>query len=369
MDTSTAKRPSVPIYEALADRIRQSVRDGQFAAGQLIGSEYELARQEKISRMTVRRASELLVEEGLLERRPGKGLYVRGHGVTTRTVQMIVGNLQWESSAQVSRGAQRVARERGIQMQIYDAHGDSASDVAILRQLPETQSRGAVIVALHNAAFNEAVYHLKSQDYPFVLVDQRLQDIEVPSVRSDNYNGGYQAGEALTKLGHREVAFIGDMDATTVRARLEGFRDAIADAGIPFKRSLQVDLNIAEQDRLAEWSDRVDSAVQDLVNRSDPPTAIFCSCDAVARAAYRTMQRSGLRVPEDISIIGFDDDPIAEWLSPGLTTIRQSFSDLGRVAMEMLWKRMENPHAVIEHQVLPVVLIQRGSVAPPRGKQ
>ena len=134
METSTAKRPTVPIYEALADRIRQSVRDGRFSAGQLIGSEYELARQEKISRMTVRRASELLVEEGLLERRPGKGLYVRGHGVSTRTVQMIVGNLQWESSAQVARGAQRVSKERGVQMQIYDAHGDSDSDVAVLKQ-------------------------------------------------------------------------------------------------------------------------------------------------------------------------------------------------------------------------------------------
>jgi DNA-binding LacI/PurR family transcriptional regulator len=354
----------VPIYEALADRIRQSVRDGQFAAGDLIGSEYELARQEKISRMTVRRASELLVEEGLLERRPGKGLYVRGHGVTTRTVQMIVGNLQWETSAQIARGAQLAAKERGIQMQLYDAHGDSASDVAIVRQLPETQSRGAVIVALHNVAFNEAVYQLKVQGYPFVLVDERLQDIDVPSVRSDNYDGGYQAGRALLQLGHRQLAFLGDMDATTVRARLEGFRDAIADAGVPFNRSLQVDLNIAEHDRLGEWSDRVEAAVADLIGRPTPPTAVFCSCDAVARAAYRTLQRSALRVPEDVSIVGFDDDPIAEWLSPGLTTVRQSFADLGRVAMEMLWKRMESPHGPVEHRVLPVQLIQRGSAAP-----
>jgi LacI family transcriptional regulator len=195
-------------------------------------------------------------------------------------------------------------------------------------------------------------------------VDERLQDIDVPSVRSDDYDGGYQAGRMLLQLGHRQLSFLGDMDATTVRGRLEGFRDAIADAGVPFNRSLQVDLNIAEQDRLAEWSDRVEAAVADLISRPGPPTAIFCSCDAVARAAYRTLQRSGLRIPEDISIVGFDDDPIAEWLSPGLTTVRQSFADLGRVAMEMLWKRMENPQGPVEHHVLPVQLIQRGSAAP-----
>jgi LacI family transcriptional regulator len=254
-------------------------------------------------------------------------------------------------------------------MQIYDAHGDSDSDVAVLKQLPESTSRGAVIVALHHKAFNEAVYHLKSLDYPFVLVDERLKDIDVPSVGSDNYNGGYQAGQALLQLGHRNVAFLGDMDATTVRDRLEGFRDAVADAGLPFNRSLQVDLNIAEQDRLAEWTDRVDSAVAELIGRTAPPTAIFCSCDAVARAAYRTLHRTSMRVPEDMSIIGFDDDPIAEWLSPGLTTLRQSFSDMGKVAMEMLWKRMETPHAPVEHRVLPVQLIHRGSTAAPRNAQ
>jgi len=367
MDTSTAKCATVPIYEALADRIRQSVHDGQFTAGQLIGSEYELARQEKISRMTVRRASELLVEEGLLERRPGKGLYVRGQGVTTRMVQMIVGNLQWDSCSQVARGAQGVAKDRGIQMQLYDAHGDSASDVAILQQLPETQSRGAVIVALHNAAFNEAIYQLKVQKYPFVLVDQRLHEIEVPSVTSDNYSGGYLAGQALLQLGHRHLAFLGDLAATTVRARLEGFRDAVADARLPFDRALQIDLDIAEQDRMAQWTERVDAGVQKLIALATPPTAIFCSCDAVARWAYRTLQRAGWRIPEDVSIIGFDDDPVAEWVSPGLTTIRQSFTEMGQAAMEMLWKRMENPQAAVEHRVLPVQLIQRGSTAAPRG--
>ena len=109
MGNSTGTKPGPTIYEALADRLRQSIRGGVYASGQLLGSEYELARREGISRMTVRRASELLVHEGLIERRPGKGLYVRSAGVSTRMIQMIAGNLQWEPSLQVARGAQ--ARE------------------------------------------------------------------------------------------------------------------------------------------------------------------------------------------------------------------------------------------------------------------
>lgn len=360
IDTSSIR------YEALAQRLRESIRRGIYRPGDLIGSEHGLAREESISRMTVRRASEVLISEGLLERRPGKGLYVRDDTKPTelRTIQVIAGNLSWEPSLQISRGGQMVARRERIQVQLYDAHGDVEADLEMLARLPKTGAKGAVIISLHSRAFSEAVCRLKMTGFPFVLADQRMRDIDVSSVTADNYDGGYQAGKLLVELGHRRIGFMGDLVAATVQDRLAGMRDAIADAGQPFDRSLVVDLPTGN-DRMGDWSDCIESAAEELMRRDHPPTAIFSSCDAVARSAFRALGRMGLRVPRDVSLIGFDDDPLAQWLNPPLTTVRQPFEAMGQAAMEMLCRQMDADHRAVEHRVLPIELIVRGTTAPP----
>ena len=367
MTINTGNKIGPPIYAALAERLRRSIRAGTYVSGQLLGSEHQLAKQERISRMTVRRASELLVNEGLLERRPGKGLYVRGRAAKTKLIQVIAGNLEWEASLQVCRGAQGFAKDRGIELQLYDAHGDLGVDEEMLRNLPSSRAQGAIIVSLHNTSFNEALYQLKIAGFPFVLVDQRLEDIEVPSVTTDSVSGGRQAGQVLLDLGHRRIAFVGDLEASTTRERLAGLRDAINDAGLPFNRSYVGNLNVTAQERFQDWSGRINATVQELMARPDRPTAIFFSCDAVARAGYRTLGQLGLRIPQDVSVVGFDDDPLAEWLTPALTTVRQPFKAMGQAAIEMLCQRMDAPDAVVEHRVLKVELVERDSTAPSAG--
>jgi len=362
-DTSTDT--SETIYMSLAARLRQSIRDGAFRPGDMLGSEYELARQESISRMTVRRASDLLIKEGLVERRPGKGLFVRnGSPAPARLVQVVVGNLEWEPCRQIARGVQSAAREMGIQVQLYDAHGDAGLDVEVVRGLPDGPASGAVIVSLHGNLFNEVVYSLKTRGYPFVLVDQRMYDIDVPSVMANNYSGGYQVGQDLLAAGHRRMAFIGDLVANTVRDRLGGFRDAINDAGLPFDRSLTVDL-VQPIDRLGDWSTRIEPAVVDLMKRHNRPTALFCSCDAIARSAYRAVQGLGLSVPNDLSIVGFDNDPLADWLQPGLTSVAQPFHEMGSAAMQILQSLITKSSTTSENRLLPVELVRRHSVAAP----
>jgi len=359
-----------PVYEVLAARMRHAIRNGEFGPGELIGTEHGLARQKAISRMTVRRASELLINEGLLERRPGKGLYVRSaNGTPTPSrrmeqIQVVAGNLQWEPSVQISRGVKAIACDHGLQVQLYDARGDRELDLDTIRRLPDSPSRGAVIVALHSPAFNEVLFSLKSRNFPFVLVDQRLHDIDVPSVTADNYAGGQQVGRLLVEHGHRRIAFIGDLVAGTVRDRLAGLRDAINDAQLPFDRSLVFD--ISSEDRLGDWSAAVGQAAHELMSRNPRPTAVFCSCDGVARLLYRTLAAMHVTIPEDLSIVGFDDDPVAEWLPPPLTSVRQPFHEMGRAAIEMLCRRIEDPEHPVEHRTLPVQIIRRQSVARPR---
>ncbi|MEX2386842.1 MAG: substrate-binding domain-containing protein, partial [Phycisphaeraceae bacterium] len=250
------------------------------------------------------------------------------------------------------------------QTQLYDAHGDVAMDLTMLRQLPESDFAGAVIISLHSKTFNEAIFDLKRQRFPFVLVDQKFHDIEIPAVTADNHDGGLQVGQHLLAHGHERIGFIGDLVAVTVRDRLMGLRDAVADAGKPFDRSLVIDLcEDRDQDRLGDWSGEVEAATRQLMQRDAPPTAIFFSCDAVARAGCRALQAMGFRVPADVSIVGFDDDPLCQWVTPGLTTVRQPFFGMGETAIRMLCELMVNPDARIAPQVLPVTLVARDSVA------
>jgi GntR family transcriptional regulator, arabinose operon transcriptional repressor len=348
------------IYDALAERIRRSIVEGDLKPGEMIGSEYDLARQASISRMSARKASEILLDEGLIERRPGKGLFVRENHIATRVVQVVVPDLEYDQCVQIARGAKTAGAERGVQVQVYDAHGSMDLDIEVLRSLPRTSPQGAIIASWHHPRFAEVLYELKTHDYPFVLVDERLKDIEVPSVVADNYGGGYRAGKELIALGHQRIALVGNLVADTVRARLEGLRDAIADAGLPFDRSLVCDLQVEPN---SNWQAAIDRCTRQVLARPDRPSAIFFSNDAVAADAYRTLRHMQIQIPGQLSVVGFDDDPMCEYLEPRLTTIRQPSAELGVAAMEMLLQRIANPRAAVENRVLPTTWVPRESAA------
>jgi len=219
---------------------------------------------------------------------------------------------------------------------------------------------GAIIVSLHHASFTDAIYDLKRRGYPFVLVDERSQHIDVPSVVADNYGGGYAVGRELLAAGHRRIGFIGRLAAHTVADRMNGLRDAMNDAGAPFDRSLVVDLDMTLE---GDWPSAIGDATRALLNRQDRATAIFYSDDQTAMHAYPAIREMGLRVPDDVSVVGFDDNPLCQYIDPPLTTVRQPSGQMGRIAMEMLLKRIAHPRDPIESKIMPVEIVPRASVS------
>ncbi len=363
-DTCINTRP--PIYDTLLTQLRESIHDGTRRAGDFVGTEQELCRQNGISRVSVRRATDQLIREGLIERRPGKGLFVRDADRATRVIQIVVPDLSFEQCVQIARGAQVLAEQRGFRVQVYDAHNRMDHDIAALRQLPDLDTAGAIVLSWHHPRFTEAMLELKQKRYPFVLVDEHSRDIEIDSVTADNRAGGLAVGHALVDLGHRRIGFIGNLIADTVRARLEGLRDAMGDRGLPFDRSLVLDLAVQPQE---DWAERIDTCTRQLLSRPDRPTAVFFSDDQVAAEGVRTMRAMRLRIPQDVSVVGFDDSPLCRWLDPALSSVRQPSTDIGRTAMEMLLSRLQSPsprakQANTAHRVtLPVTWSPRDSIA------
>src|SRR5215213_2005043 len=130
--------------------LRQAIQSGKLAPGERVGTEFAFSQVWGIARNTVRRRIAPLIDEGLLERRPGKGLYVSLPNTATRTVQVIVPDLSWTHVVRIVRGAQEVGAHRRLQTQIYDAHGQLGLDLEMLRRLPNGPTDGAIIISLHH---------------------------------------------------------------------------------------------------------------------------------------------------------------------------------------------------------------------------
>ncbi|RKY23501.1 MAG: hypothetical protein DRP83_09145 [Planctomycetota bacterium] len=364
--TGSAAYSKKAVYYPLFVRLEEAIRNGDFSPGEMIATGNALAHSEGLSRSSVRKAVAMLIREGLVERRAGKGVFVREASAVTCRVKIIVPNLEDYLQIQVAQGAQDFGGQRGVEVHIYDARRNIEMDLNIIKRLPTDFADGAIISRLHyDNRFAEALCQLKQANYPFVLVDSDLREINVNSIVSDNYQGGYAVGQELVRLGHRRVGVLGNMQiAETSRQRLEGFRDAIGDAGLPFDRSLVKEL--ATDATRSDWRELECRCTREVMALPDPPTALFYSSDNPAAHSYLELKKMGLRIGHDVSVVGFDDSPIASLLDPPLASVRQPVTEMGQIAMEMLLSQLASPQSETQHRVLPVELISRASLGPPQ---
>ena len=339
------------VLDVLRTRVAQS------AQGDGLGSEVGIAKECGVSRMTARKAVNALIAEGLVERRAGVGIFVRGKDVVTRRFAFVAGNLLWDAAVRMASSARKVMQENGAELVLRDSHGEEDAYLAELAALPSSGLDGAIVAAMHGERSDEAIRQLASTGFPVAVIDQTFKDEPIVSVVSDNLAGGAMAAHALISAGHRELGFIGDLDTDTVRIRWEGFRAAALGGGL----KVPAVYKIRGVGRLASWEASVCGLVKRILALKRPPTAFFCSCDAVARFAMRTIAATGLSVPGDISLVGFDDDPIAEWTSPALTTIRQDFYAMGHEAAKRIlaFARIAPSERFC---AIPVSFVERGSV-------
>jgi len=198
---------------------------------------------------------------------------------------------------------------------------------------------------------------VREEGIPLVVVDPvSLPDPDLPSVGATNWAGGLAATEHLVSLGHRKIgAITGPADYLCSRARVDGYRSALERAGVEFDQAL-----VRHGDFYHEGGFARGGELLDLAGR---PTAIFAGSDQQALGVYEAARQRGLRIPQDLSVVGFDDLPAARWVSPPLTTVRQPLADMGRVAAEMLGDLIEGVPLRSQRVELSTELIVRESTA------
>ncbi|WP_436520385.1 LacI family DNA-binding transcriptional regulator [Actinoplanes sp. HUAS TT8] len=246
------------------------------------------------------------------------------HSGRARLIDLVFNDLDSPWALELVRGVEDVTHAAGVGTVVSQVHRRTTATRQWLQNLRARASDGVVFVTSDVA---EPVHsELHRLRVPVVIIDPAGgAATDVPTIGATNWSGGRTATDHLIGLGHRRIGFIaGPKDLLCSRARLDGFRAAMEAAGVP------VDPSLMEQGDFRNESGFL--AGGRLLDLPDRPTAIFASSDQMALGVYEAARRRGLRVPDDLSVIGFDDLPDACWSSPPLTTIRQPLAEMGSLA-------------------------------------
>ncbi|MFJ7244668.1 LacI family DNA-binding transcriptional regulator [Kitasatospora sp. NPDC098652] len=283
----------------------------------------------------------------------------RGNRQANPLLELVFHELESAWAVEVIRGVENVVREEGLSIVLSESaerHGPGQSWVdGVLARRPT----GVVLVLSDlDRALRE---QLSSRDIPFVVMDPAGDPgQEVPAVGTTNWDGGLAATRHLLDLGHRRIGLIaGPARMMCSRARADGYRAALDMAGIPYDPRL-----VREGDFHHEAGHRLGL---ELLAMPDRPTAVFAGNDLQALGLYEAARELGLRIPEDLSVVGFDDLPLARWVGPPLTTVRQPLTEMAEVATRLVIDLARGTRPGTRRVDLATSLVERSSTAPPRG--
>jgi len=265
--------------------------------------------------------------------------------------------------AYILHGAEMEARKSNIYV-TYRSIGLNQPPYQLLSKLHEMRVGGILLVG---PAYPETVRSIVATNIPLVLVDNyvRLPEQQIDAVLSDNFEGTKEAVSYLIAEGHRQIAFLGGYTAASPRPnkiytfgrRKEGYLSALREAGLPVHDELIETCNLPQYDEIY-------AACKRLVEAASPFSALCCVNDPAAEQALKALRELGLRVPDDVSVVGFDDSEVAEYFTPPLTTVRVHKEAMGAVAVRSLIARIADPQAISTTTIVDVTLVKRESVRP-----
>lgn len=268
---------------------------------------------------TRKRVEALLTERGYQRRRS-----TRSPGRSARLVDLVFNELDSPWAVEILRGVEDAAHSAGVGTVVSAVHRRRASTEQWLDNLRTRASDGVILVVSQlSSPILEQLRHLR---VPMVVLDPAGgPTMDAPTIGATNWAGGLAATEHLLALGHRRIGFVhGPKQVLCSRARFDGYRAALEGTGIEFDPDLVYNGDFYHQSGF--------DAAERLLGLDDAPTAIFASSDQMAFGAYEAIRQQGLRIPEQVSVVGFDDLPESRWTSPPLTTVRQPLAEMGALA-------------------------------------
>jgi DNA-binding LacI/PurR family transcriptional regulator len=277
----------------------------------------------------------------------------------TPLLELIFNEFESEWALEIITGVERVARDHDLGVVLSELHGRRRPGREWVDAVLARRPTG--VIAVLSDLSDDQRSQLRSQGIPLVVVDPTGEPShDTPSIGATNWSGGLAATRHLLALGHRRIAVIGGPETILCsRARLDGYRAAMDEAGVPIDPELVRYGNFHVREGIREG--------RALLRLEDRPSAIFAGNDLQALGVYQAAREMRLHIPEDVSVVGFDDLPVASWVGPPLTTVRQPLIRMAMAAVRLVLRMADGEQPAEPRVELATELIIRESTAaPPR---
>ncbi|TYP76547.1 GntR family transcriptional regulator [Paenibacillus methanolicus] len=346
---------SKPMYEKIFEALRDEILERKYEPGDRVPSEKELGDMYNVSRITSKKALELMASEGYIVRQPGRGSFVADQPAGTAKpasgggaqqqlarradgrllIGLVITDFADSYGNGLIYGMEEASRQHNSYLVLRRTFGMPAYEEEAIKGLLELGVDGLIIFPAQGEYFNAEILKLVINQFPFVLVDRHLKGISAGSIATDNAGAAKEGANHLFELGHKSIAFLTPppVDTTAIEERIEGFIQAHAEKGVVVDRDIWLELTSTLPKANTEENREQDiRRVMAHLERHPHITALFATEYNIAQLAVQAVQRLGRDVPEDISIVCFDC-PEVNGKFP-FTHLRQNQTEMGRLAFE-----------------------------------
>ncbi len=375
-DISLADDSFISLHVQLHNQLRQLIHSGRWLNATRIPSENELTSHLNISRSTVRLALQQAELEGLIERIAGRGTFVAylpTEGRQRRLIAFVTGGIDAENHLLMLNGAEQEVRAHGYQI-VFSTAKNQEEELQILERVNADDIVGVLLWANAQSAraSTSNIIRYKHIMAPIVLMDRKISGFNCDCVTSDNYGGAQALMRHLVDLGHKRIVFMTHeiVEIFTVMERYRAYCDVMGESGLPTcepwiigRPNTEISATYALQSSLNKDSLEIQQ-IKNYISTIQPcPTAIFALNDWLALLSMQAMKQLGVKVPDAISIAGFDDIDLAVHLEVPLTTVAQDPFKIGKRAAQVLLERLENNSLSARLEIIPTELRIRSSTS------
>jgi DNA-binding LacI/PurR family transcriptional regulator len=354
---------STPLYLQIVDEIKSKIAAKELKAGDRLGSQAELCATYGVSLITVKKALATLVNDGVIFSRVGKGTYVAQPAIDTYrnehpTIGLVIRDIRSPFFSRVMHSVEDTAYELGYHVLVSNSSGKAEKEEAQIARFREFGVNGMIIASMsHKYLATPTIRKMLHQGFPFVMVSY-IADEDVPFVGSDHEQGGYLATEYLVKQGYQKIGYINGEPGNMVgELRRRGYEHALQTHGRRTDKRLQFHLRMRGEKYDYQSGYEIGKKFASL---SVKPDAVFVYNDLSALGFEEAILELGLRIPDDVAIVGFDDIERGEYAPAPLSTVRQPASMIGKEAVDLLLKLMQGKRVGIR-RVLKTELVVRES--------
>ncbi len=358
----------IPVYQFIINSIIEKIASGEFEEGGKLPSESQLMKEFSTSRITVTRALKELELTGIIYREKGRGSFVAPkEDKQNKVISLIIPHKAdfFSGGQQYVRSVYKYCQKRGYLCSVHYSEQSSKKERAILEDITGHKVAGIILYPIDSRNI-DIISRIMIKGCPIVLLDRKLNEILLSVVESDNYQGALDAVNYLLDKGHQRIAFVGAKDAQSVTERYRGYCNALINRKIPLNKDLiftHYQSGTADDAQEILGTEEAETIIDKLLSSIPKVSAVFCVNDLIAFRLMKAAVKRDVKIPSELSFIGFDN---IRYLTSGeisLTSVEQGFDQIGKACVELLCKQIDSGTAETTSVVIPTKLIIGKSVA------